>query len=472
MFLRTQPEALGVDSRGIVRFLDEMKQKGLHLHSMMMLRHGKVIMEADSSPWSKQDLHMLFSLSKSFTSSAVGFAVQDGLLQLTDRLIDFFPDYLPAAPCENMQRLQIRHLLTMNTGHHTEPRHFSDQWEADFLQSYIPHEPGTHFLYNTYGSFLLSAVVQKVTGKKLLAYLREKLLDPLEMSSDIWTEESPSGVATGGYGMNVRLEDIAKFGQLYLQRGEWEGRQLLSRQWVQDAQTAWSDNSDPNGGPASDWGSGYGYQFWMCKPDHVYRGDGAFGQFCVILPDQDMVIAINSGVNDMGAVLNGLWTHILPCVDVPCEPSGLLAERLKDTETAAHWEENDLAVTPPLLDAAWFGRYEFQAENPFGVQSLCVNGQSLQILTQEGQYDVPLCMDHWVPAVYTSEAVLHNNWSRVSARAAMHEGDLLLHLCLLGTPFEDVLRIHFTRHGLQLQWQRNVGFGDQNSFRLIGCRAD
>ena len=223
MFVRTTPEEAGVRSEGVLRFLDEMKEKHLHMHDMMMLRHGKVFYEASFAPWSQKNLHMLFSLSKSFTSTAVGFAVQDGLLSLTDKLVDFFPEHLPAGPCENMRKITVKHLLTMNTGHETEPWHTSDCWEKEFLRSYVEHEPGTHFLYNTFGTYMLSAIVQKVTGKKLLDYLREKLMDPLGMSPDIWTEESPSGVATGGYGLNVRVEDIAKLGQFYLQRGKWEG---------------------------------------------------------------------------------------------------------------------------------------------------------------------------------------------------------------------------------------------------------
>ena len=174
MFPVCTPEEAGVRSEGIVRFLDEMKEKHLHMHAMMILRHGKRIAEASFAPWSSDNLHMLFSLSKSFTSTAVGFAVQDGLLRVSDRLIDFFPEYLPAEPCENMRKMTLRHLLTMNTGHGTEPRWSGDCWEKVFLRSYVEFEPGTHFLYNTFATYMLSAVVQKVTGKKLLAYLREK----------------------------------------------------------------------------------------------------------------------------------------------------------------------------------------------------------------------------------------------------------------------------------------------------------
>ena len=164
MLIRITPEEAGVRAGGILRFLDEMKEKHLHMHAVMMLRHGKVFYEASFAPWNQNNLHMLFSLSKSFTSTAVGFAVQDGLLSLTDKLADFFPEHLPAGPCENMRKITVKHLLTMNTGHQTEPWLRTDCWEKEFLRSYVEHEPGTHFLYNTFGTYMLSAIVQKVTG--------------------------------------------------------------------------------------------------------------------------------------------------------------------------------------------------------------------------------------------------------------------------------------------------------------------
>ena len=137
MFEHITPESAGVRGEGIVRFLDDMKAKRLHMHAMMILRHGKVIAEASFAPWSKDNLHMLFSLSKSFTSTAVGFAVQDGLLSVDDRLIDFFPDLLPAAPCENMGKMTIKNMLSMNTGHGEEPRHEGKNWEKTILRTYL-----------------------------------------------------------------------------------------------------------------------------------------------------------------------------------------------------------------------------------------------------------------------------------------------------------------------------------------------
>ena len=472
MFERVQPESVSVDSRGIIRFLEDMKRQKLHMHSLMILRHGKVLAETSFEPWSSENLHMLFSLSKSFTSLAVGFAVQDGLLRTEDRLVDFFPDLLPAGPCENMKKVTVRHLLTMNTGHHEEPRHETDRWEEEFLRSYVEHEPGSHFLYNTFGTYMLSAVVQKATGKKLLDWLREKLMDPLDMSGDIWTEESPSGVATGGYGLNVRIEDVAKLGQFCLQEGMWEGRQLLNPQWIRDARTPWSDNSVPGGEP-SDWGSGYGYQFWMCMPDHVYRGDGAFGQFCVVLPDQDMVVAINSGVEDMGAVLKSVWKNILPAVDpdggIPADPPAV-PEELK---TPARWEDDGEETAAPVPEDGWIGRYVFFDGIRDGESCLTIRKDAAVLDFSLFSGTVPFSPDEWRPVIRETPGWrkgAEHYMDQAYARAARQGDTLILHICFVSTPFEQILRLTFTGHGVRLRARQNVGMGPTD-FRLCGYKA-
>ena len=461
MFPCGSPESVGVRSEGIVRFLGEMEEKRLHLHAMMILRHGKCIAKASFAPWSTDNLHMLFSLSKSFTSTAVGFAVQDGLISVTDRLMDFFPEYLPAEPCANMQKMTLKHLLTMNTGHREEPMRFGSCWEETFLKTYVEFEPGTHFVYNTFATYMLSAVVQKVTGKKLLAYLHEKLMDPLGMSGDITFEESPTGVATGGYGLNVRVEDIAKLGQFYLDGGRWEGKQLLNEDWIRDAVTPWSDNSAHDGNP-SDWGSGYGYQFWMCKPDRVFRGDGAFGQYCVVMPEQDMVIAINSGVSDMGAVLDSIWKNILPCVGegpLP-EADASLAFRIAAAKTPARWEEDPaFEVAAPEPEESWLGCYRLQDDNSLRTEEVEIRRGA--VLTKHGETEIlwPLSFAEWTPAENEKAAV----------RAAKTKDGLLLHICYVTTPFEALLELNFTAHGIVIRERRNVGFGGGSS-TIIGYR--
>ena len=439
MFPISTPSSVGVRSAGIIRFLDEMKEKRLHLHKLMILRHGQLIAKTSFAPWTNDKPHMLFSLTKSFTSTAVGFAVQDGLLRVTDHLVDFFPEYLPSEPCGNMKKITVKHLLTMNTGHRNEPPMRGENWERGFMQSYVEFEPGTHFMYNTCGTYMLAAIVQKVTGRKLLDYLREKLMDPLGMSRDIWFDESPTGVAQGGHGLAVGIEDIAKLGQFYLQRGKWEGKQLLNEQWILDAQTPWSDNSHHTG--TVDWRSGYGYQFWKCSPDDIFRGDGAFGQYCIIMPGRDMVIAINSGLDNMGAVLTSIWENILPAVDAPCDPGedDLLKARLAETITPAAWEEEGIPVSEPVPE---------------------ITPDAVTFLHDDRPLVCPLSHTEWKLTENGNTAV----------RAARTEDGLILHQCHILTPFEDVMKFRFTEHGVEILAYHNRSMKSEPTQEILGYR--
>ena len=185
----------------------------------------------------------------------------------------------------------------------------------------VPHKPGTHFKYNTPATYLQSAIVQKVTGQTVLDFLKPRLFEPLGIDSPKW-DTSPEGISLGGYGLYLRTEDIAKFGQLYLQKGQWQGKQLVPAEWIEQATSKQvSNGSDPN----RDWDQGYGFQFWRCRHD-AFRGDGKDGQFCLVLPKLDAVIAITANTGDMQAELNVVWDKLLPAFsDKPLaeNPEGL-----------------------------------------------------------------------------------------------------------------------------------------------------
>src|SRR6266478_4376585 len=313
---RTTPESQGISSSAILAFVEDADKKIDHLHSLMLVRHGHVVAEGWWGPYDANTRHELYSLSKSFTSTAVGLAIADGKLSLDDPVLKFFPNEAPAEPSGNLRAMRVRDLLCMSTGHQIEPRlqASKESWVKTFLAQPVPHKPGTHFLYNTAGTYMQSAIVQKVTGQTVLDYLRPRLFEPLGIENPTWGT-SPQGISLGGYGLSVRTEDIAKFGQLYLQKGRWHGKQLVPEAWVEAATARQTANGS---NPRSDWDQGYGYQFWRCRHG-AYRGDGAHGQFCIVLPEQDAVIAITSGVKDMQAVLNLVWEKLLPAL----KPSAL-----------------------------------------------------------------------------------------------------------------------------------------------------
>jgi CubicO group peptidase (beta-lactamase class C family) len=306
---RSDPEAQGVSSAGLLAFVEALDRVDV-MNSVMVVRHGHVIVEGWWAPYDAKSPHQLFSLSKSFTSTAVGLAVAEGKLSVDDEVLKFFPEDAPKEPSGNLKSMRVSDLLRMSTGHQQEPGRKGDEpWTETFLNQPVPFKPGTHFLYNTSATYMLSAIVQKVTGQTVLEYLKPRLFEPLGIENPTW-EVSPQGVSAGGFGLNVRTEDIAKFGQLYLQKGQWNGKQLVPATWV-EAATARQTSNGSN--PRSDWDQGYGYQFWRCT-HNAYRGDGAFGQYCVVMPEQDAVLVITSGVKDMQAVLNLAWRHLLPAM--------------------------------------------------------------------------------------------------------------------------------------------------------------
>ena len=218
---RSSPEAQGVSSSSVLSFVEAV-DKIDSMNSVMVVRHGMVVAEGWWSPYRAEARHSLYSLSKSFTSTAVGLAIADGKLSLDDEVLKFFPDDAPAETSNNLQAMRVSDLLRMSTGQQAEPpRTPTEPWAKTFLAQPVPFKPGTHFLYNTSATYMLSAIVQKVTGQTVLDYLQPRLFEPLAIESPTW-ETSPQGISAGGYGLSIRTEDIAKFGQLYLQKGKWQ----------------------------------------------------------------------------------------------------------------------------------------------------------------------------------------------------------------------------------------------------------
>ncbi len=327
---RSAPEAQGVSSAGLLAFIEAADQQIDAMHSFMLVRHGQVLAEGWWAPYDARSNHELYSLSKSFTSTAVGLAVAEGRLSVDDLVLKFFPEDAPAEPSANLKMMRVRDLLSMSAGHQDETSSAADKVSAKaFLDHPVPHKPGTHFKYNTPATFMLSAIVQKVTGQSVLDYLRPRLFEPLGINQPFWNTNW-QGISLGGYALRVRTEDVAKFGQLYLQKGAWNGRQLLPAAWVAEATSKQTSNgSNPN----SDWDQGYGYQFWRSRHG-AYRGDGAFGQYCLVLPEQDAVVAITSGVKDMQGLLNLIWDKLLPAMQAQALPADAVSQKKLETKLA------------------------------------------------------------------------------------------------------------------------------------------
>jgi CubicO group peptidase (beta-lactamase class C family) len=322
---RSSPEAQGVTSQAVCDFIDAVDKINT-LHSFMVVRHGQVIAEGWWKPEAPDKPHVLWSLSKSFNSTAVGLAIAEGKLQLDDPVLKFFPAEAPANPSDNLRAMKVRDLLTMTCGHDVEKK-IADNAPTvkEFLAQPVPHLPGTHFQYNTYGSYMLSAIVMKVTGQTSADFLKPRLFDPLGIENPKW-EASPEGPSLGGYGLYLRTEDIAKFGQLYLQKGKWHGRQLLPEKWVEAATSKQVPNDQEGHAKIGiDWTQGYGFQFWRCT-HNAFRGDGRAGQLCVVMPEQEAVVAITADSNAFQQEMNAIWDHLLPAFGTGTLPENAAAQ--------------------------------------------------------------------------------------------------------------------------------------------------
>lgn len=451
---RSSPGALGIDPAGIAAFVRTVDEKLGGLHSMMLLRHGKVAAESWWVPYEPRWPQVLFSLSKSFTSTAAGMAVAEGRMKVTDKVVSFFPEKLPANVSENLAEMTVKDLLTMNTGHDKEPMRISKDWVKDFLATPVAHKPGTHFLYNTSGSHVVAAIVQKVTGQRVLDYLTPRLFQPLGIVGATW-EQSPSGVDAGGYGLMVRTEDIAKFGQLYLQKGRWGEKQILPAAWVAEATSRQVSNGDPS--QPSDWTQGYGYQFWQCRHG-LYRGDGAFGQYCVVMQPYDAVLAITSGLNDLQGVLNAAWEHLLPAMSTSAgrKSDPEMKELLLHQERPYPVGKRSSPLAPNLSGKT----YVFEPNNE-RLESVTITLKPdravLQVTGPDGVQKAEYGYSGWIFATLEEP----QGKRPVSGRAAwLAENRLATKLCYIDSPFEWTQELVFNGESLTIEKRAwNVFFG-------------
>ena len=462
---RSSPEAQGVSSAAVLSFVEAADKNIDALHSFMLLRHGHVVAEGWWAPYRADAPHSLYSLSKSFTSTAVGLAIAEGKLSLDDEVLKFFPDDAPAQPSNNLKSMRVSDLLRMSTGQQTEPPRTPDlPWTKTFLAQPVPFKPGTHFLYNTSATYMASAIVQKATGETVLDYLKPRLFDPLGIEKPTW-EASPQGITAGGYGLSIRTEDIARFGQLYLQKGQWQGKQLVPAAWI-EAATARQTSNGSN--PKSDWDQGYGYQFWRCRHG-AYRGDGAFGQYCIVLPEQDAVIAITSGVKNMQAVLDLMWDELLPALKPAALPANAAGQK-KLGQTL-----KGLTLRPQAGDgspAAVFGKkYVFDA-----------NPRKLEAITLErGKEDDEVTILAQIDGVEQRIVCGHGTWhegkaawgalpqQREAASGAWTgEDTYTARLCFFETPFVITVSLKFSGKEVQCSSEAHVGFGPTKDPPVIG----
>jgi CubicO group peptidase (beta-lactamase class C family) len=463
------PEMEGISSLSIVKFIEALEAAQPDaVHSIMLRRHGNIVAAGWWAPYNPESPHLLWSLSKSFTSTAIGIAQDEGLLSLDDQVISFFPEDTPAEPSENLKNMRIRDLLRMNTGQVDEVsflRMQTDNWAEAFLAHEVPFKPGTHFLYNSMATYMCSAIIQKVTGMTTLEFLTPRLFEPLGIENPTW-ESCPRGINTGGWGLSVKTEDISKLGYLYLQKGKWEGRQLLSEEWVEEATSIQTSNGS---NPESDWDQGYGYQFWQCRHD-AYRGDGAFGQYCLVMPEQDAVLAVTSGSDDMQGILNIVWEHLLPAMQespLPPDEEGVELMNQKLGQLAISMVKG--SESSPLASEI-SGKIFTMEQNDRSIQSIAFNFENpsaeIAITAGDGVHSFRAGYQTLEKGVLASPTVVSQ---KVAVNGAWEAPDTYrVNIIYYETP--ESISYTFKFEGNRLLWdtRKKASFGPGNPAQLTG----
>lgn len=357
---RSTPSAEGVDARGVEALIDAFEaHPGIRPHGLVLLRHGAVIAEGWWAPYSAERVQLLYSVSKSFTATAAALARAEGLIDLDAAVLDYFPEYADEIADPRMRRMTVRHLATMASGHADETLDLAlEAGRGDlilgFLRTPLAAEPGTLYAYNQPCTYTLGAIVQRVTGQSLSDYLRPRLFEPLGIR-DTWWEQAPVGCDIGFSGLHATTDAVARLGQLYLQRGRWGDVQLLDEAWVEEATRSHIDTS---ASPKRDWRFGYGFQFWLST--HGYRADGAYGQYSIVLPEHDAVLAVTTESTDTQDLLDAVWEKLVPAFDAETDAHAdarlaarLGAARLPAVEGDAHPADADVwrDAAFPVADA-------------------------------------------------------------------------------------------------------------------------
>ena len=370
---RSTPAEQGVDPQAVLDFMQALNAvPETELHHVMIARHGHVIAELHTAPFTATDGHTLYSESKTFTSMAVGIAVAENRLRLTDRVAAFFPEKLPDTISDNLSKMTVRDLLLMTSGitPDWDMRNFQSDWLSGWLGKPVVKAPGESFQYDSMCTFLLSAIVQRVTGRTLLDYLKEKFFGPMHITDVDW-ETSVDGINTGGWGLRLQAESQLKLGLLLLAKGNWNGLQLVPAQWIEEAikPHVRYDNYQPTDAP-TDGNQGYGYQIWNCKWPGAFRADGAYGQFVVCVPDADLVVVINEMTYKGHDVLGCIWDKLMPGIkdqplrqnkklqnalttltaETTLQPHGLKENRNFTYPVTLSLEENKHGLTAITLD--------------------------------------------------------------------------------------------------------------------------
>jgi len=456
---RTAPEEQGISSDKIGRFVRALEEQEPNTISMIMLRGGKVVAEFCKYPYKPGGLQLLFSLTKSVTGIGVGIACDKGVLALQDKVISFFPDSMPPILSDNLSRMTVRDLLTMSCGigENTYAQLFAaHDWIKAFLAQDFVHTPGTCYEYSTHASYMLSAIMETVTNESFYSFIRHNLLEPLQIYESSW-EKSPEGITAGGMGLGLSIEAIAKFGQMLLCGGRYDGRQIVSENFVRQAVSPQIHKGPVKPGARSQF---YGYQIHIDRESGCFFGDGAFGQLCYVAPQYDIVLAVTSQKSDMNRVIGLLWQHVLSEAGGTALPPSGKSRELDGRLRALRFPIP--ASTGILPDHSIDGTYTFKG-NLAGLEciTLKLRQDELEAVFSYAARDDSRLVFRFDRAtqgrdIFVKDIEYHRQ--RYVGFASWKKDTLDLTVFYIETPYVTRHRIHFEGENIRLDFSINVSF--------------
>lgn len=477
---RSSPEAQGVDSRSVLAFLDGASAAGIELNSFMLYRRGHVIAEGWWWPYRADRLHMMHSFTKSVTACGVGLAIAEGRFGLDDKVVSFFPQERPAHADTKLAAMSVRDLLTMQSGHAefvsgSVWRQLNTSWVAEFFKIPMVYQPGTHFLYSSAPSYMLSAIVTKTTGRTLRDYLEPRFFQPLGINHLEW-QIGPDGVNPGGNGLSWTTADALKLGILHLQNGRWKERQILPAHWVRAATSSQVSNGNAaTRGPQRN----YGYHWWI-GPANTYYAAGAFGQYSVVFPEQDAVLALTAGT-DPQRLDPLIWKHFPAAFGVETSKANS-ADRRALAERCAN-----LRLLPPLiasrsaLESQISGQAFAMEPNEDAVTALRFEFTAKQcgffLRDARGEHKITVGLEDWVEGMTTMTGnKLHHEYQPDSLRVVaggrwLDERTFEMTWQFVETAFRDHIVCRFRDGTMTFDRSVNINSAATSLPRLSGARS-
>jgi|GEM_PF-4227599 len=473
---RSKPSVKQLDAMQVIHFLNTLEQQQIDIHTLVIYKQDAIIVEAEKHPYKLSIPHMSFSLAKGFIATAIGLLYDEKRLSLQDAIIDYFPEYKSMTALNNMT---IEDALMMCTGHE-KPMFGADfrMLEKDWLDAFVnigfSQHAGEQFLYNSGTSYLLSALITKITKTTAYEYLKEKLFKPLDMAIPIW-EESPEGINTGGWGLYITAEDNLKLGILYLQSGKWNGQQIISEDWVTKATTLKIILDESLSSISS---RGYGYHFW-CGDDDVYRLDGAYGQLCIIDQKSQSVIVIHAGTPHLQQLRQIVYANLLPALRSSFIENNLLSKLNPSLEHEHHiqadkrlaqylkeWSyiSQDCPINNSKFSNNEQGMYEVISSNTvIHAIKLSYSQEQGEILMYDayGQHQLCFGFSNYVTCNTSLSSLLHDyyQWEQVTVDSIAHwqeDGRLLITCRYLDKAYVDCIHIEFNSSNIVLTRSVNI----------------